>query len=172
MHESRVALSFRKLLPQLRIRLPYRWIEFALARVGASDCDSGLGNVRVTPESVALMSFWVKSCRDGSNQSRPLYPRKPPRPSPNGTSAKGHAVVTDAAKRNRRTASNQTSIHGGLCEYRILTRNISGLEALQAMSNFQSLLRRIPEPSIQLFVGLAVFGMVAVMTFAMIDGIK
>jgi hypothetical protein len=49
MHESRVALSFRKLLPQLRIRLPYRWIEFALARVGASD--SGLGNVRFIPES-------------------------------------------------------------------------------------------------------------------------
>jgi hypothetical protein len=49
MHKSRVALSFRKLLPQLRIRLPYRWIEFALARVGASD--SGLGNVRFIPES-------------------------------------------------------------------------------------------------------------------------
>jgi hypothetical protein len=49
MHESRVALSFRKLLPQLTIRLPYRWIEFALARVGAND--SRLGNVRFTPES-------------------------------------------------------------------------------------------------------------------------
>jgi hypothetical protein len=51
-------------------------------------------------------------------------------------------------------------------------RNITGLEALQARSNFQSLLRRVPEPSIQLFIGLAVFGIVTVMTFAMIDGIK
>jgi hypothetical protein len=39
-----------------------------------------------------------------------------------------------------------------------------------AMSNFQWLLHRIPEPSLRLFLILAVFGALAVMSFAMLDG--
>jgi len=34
------------------------------------------------------------------------------------------------------------------------------------MSSFQSLLRYIPEPSIKLFIGLAIIGMVTVMILA------
>jgi len=39
-----------------------------------------------------------------------------------------------------------------------------------AMSLFQSLLRRIPEPSIRLVVVLTLFAAVVVMSFAMLDG--
>jgi hypothetical protein len=39
-----------------------------------------------------------------------------------------------------------------------------------AMSNFQRLLHRIPEPSLRLFLILAVFGALVVMSFAMLDG--
>jgi hypothetical protein len=39
-----------------------------------------------------------------------------------------------------------------------------------AMSNFQWLLHRIPEPSLRLFLILAVFGALVVMSFAMLDG--
>jgi hypothetical protein len=39
-----------------------------------------------------------------------------------------------------------------------------------AMSSFQWLLHRIPEPSFRLFLVLAVFGALVVMSFAMLDG--
>jgi hypothetical protein len=39
-----------------------------------------------------------------------------------------------------------------------------------AMSSFQWLLHRIPEPSLRLFLILAVFGALVVMSFAMLDG--
>jgi hypothetical protein len=39
-----------------------------------------------------------------------------------------------------------------------------------AMSNFQWLLHRIPEPSLRLFLILTVFGALVVMSFAMLDG--
>ena len=38
------------------------------------------------------------------------------------------------------------------------------------MSGFQWLLHRIPEPSLRLFLILAVFGALVVMSFAMLDG--
>jgi len=38
------------------------------------------------------------------------------------------------------------------------------------MSNVQWLLHRIPEPSVRLFLVLAVFGALVVMGFAMLDG--
>ena len=38
------------------------------------------------------------------------------------------------------------------------------------MSNFQWLLHRVPEPSVRLFLVLAVFGALVVMSFAMLDG--
>ena len=38
------------------------------------------------------------------------------------------------------------------------------------MSNFHWLLHRIPEPSVRLFLVLAVFGALVVMSFAMLDG--
>jgi hypothetical protein len=38
------------------------------------------------------------------------------------------------------------------------------------MSSFQWFLHRIPEPSLRLFLILAVFGAVVVMSFAMLDG--
>jgi hypothetical protein len=39
-----------------------------------------------------------------------------------------------------------------------------------AMSNFQWLLHRIPEPSLRLFLILTVFGALVVTSFAMLDG--
>jgi hypothetical protein len=39
-----------------------------------------------------------------------------------------------------------------------------------AMSGFQWLLHRIPEPSLRLFLILTVFGALVVMSFAMLDG--
>jgi hypothetical protein len=39
-----------------------------------------------------------------------------------------------------------------------------------AMSSFQWLLHRIPEPSVRLFLILAVFGALFVISFAMLDG--
>ena len=39
-----------------------------------------------------------------------------------------------------------------------------------AMSKFQWLLHRIPEPSLRLFLILTVFGALVVMSFAMLDG--
>lgn len=44
------------------------------------------------------------------------------------------------------------------------------LETLTTMSNIQWLLHRIPEPSVRLFLALAVFGALVVMSFAMLDG--
>jgi hypothetical protein len=44
------------------------------------------------------------------------------------------------------------------------------LETLMAMSNFQWLLHRIPGPSVRLFLALAFFGALIVMSFAMLDG--
>jgi hypothetical protein len=44
------------------------------------------------------------------------------------------------------------------------------LETLMAMSKFQWLLHRIPEPSVRLFLALAVFGALVVISFAMLDG--
>jgi hypothetical protein len=44
------------------------------------------------------------------------------------------------------------------------------IETLAVMSNFQSLLRHIPEPSVRLFLGLAVFATVAVVILAILDG--
>jgi hypothetical protein len=41
---------------------------------------------------------------------------------------------------------------------------------LMAMSGFQWLLHRIPEPSLRLFLVLAAFGALVVMSFAMLDG--
>jgi hypothetical protein len=38
------------------------------------------------------------------------------------------------------------------------------------MSGFQWFLHRIPEPSLRLFLILAVFGALVVMSFAMLDG--
>ncbi len=38
------------------------------------------------------------------------------------------------------------------------------------MSSFQWFLHRIPEPSLRLFLILAVFGALVVMSFAMLDG--
>ncbi len=45
-------------------------------------------------------------------------------------------------------------------------------ETLAVMSNFQSLLRHIPEPSFNLFVGLAMFGTVTVMSLAWLGVIR
>jgi hypothetical protein len=44
------------------------------------------------------------------------------------------------------------------------------LETLVAVSNIQRLLHHIPEPSVRLFLVLAVFGALVVMSFAMLDG--
>ena len=43
------------------------------------------------------------------------------------------------------------------------------LEPLMTMSKFHWLLDRIPEPSVRLFLVLAVFGALVVMSFAMLD---
>ena len=52
-----------------------------------------------------------------------------------------------------------------------MTRGTLGLlEPLVVMSNFQWFLHRIPAPSVRLFLMLAMFGALVVMSFAMLDG--
>jgi hypothetical protein len=51
-----------------------------------------------------------------------------------------------------------------------LERNARLLETLISMKFAPALLRRIPEPSARLFLVLAIFGAVAVTSFAMLAG--
>jgi hypothetical protein len=51
-----------------------------------------------------------------------------------------------------------------------LERNARLLETLISMRFARAFLRRIPEPSVRLFLVLAIFGAVAVTSFAMLAG--
>jgi hypothetical protein len=53
-----------------------------------------------------------------------------------------------------------------------LERNTRLLQTLIGMRFARALLRRIPEPSIRLFLVLAIFGAVAVTSFAMVASSK